>query len=365
MKQTTIHANHLQLKAKMGEFRGWEVPSLFTGINEEYHAVRHAAGLFDIGFLGRIEVAGTGSAAFLQQVFSRDVSRQAEGSALYGLICTDAGTILSDALLLRLPSGGKAAGDRFFLTVSAGATEKVFSRLGKLGGESIALMDHTENTAHFSLQGPSSAAVLEKLSAPHFKRLRTRQVKELPAEGGAVVVSRTGYTGEDGYEFILPAASAPSFWDLLLQTGKDAGVLPCGNDVRDILRLEMGYLLYGNDIDETRTPWEAGLSAVVDVRKDFIGRNALVKLKAAGTRESIVGFTLSERAVPRQGGSIFSENHEIGTVTSGALSPSMRGGIGLGYLQSRYAQPGQEVDIESKDREFAAKIVELPFYRKK
>ncbi len=359
MKQTAIHTVHLQLKAKMGEFRGWEVPSLFSGINEEYHAVRRAVGLFDIGYLGRIEVAGTGSAAFLQQVFSRDVSRQAEGSALYGLLCTDAGTILADALLLRL------TGDRYLLTISAGTTEKVLDRFGKHAGKNVTLTDHTENTAHFALQGPSSAVVIEKLAAPHFKKLRTRQVKELPVEGGVVVVSRTGYTGEDGYEFILPAASAPSFWNLLLQTGKDAGVLPCGSDVRDILRLEMGYLLYGNDIDETRTPWEAGLSVVVDVRKDFIGKDALVKLKAAGTRESIVGFTLSERALPRQGGSIFSENHEIGTVTSCALSPAMRGGIGLGYVQSRYAQPGQEVDIEAKDREFAAKVVEVPFYRKK
>ena len=359
MKQTAIHMNHLQLNAKMGEFRGWDVPLLFSSINEEYHAVRYAAGLFDIGFLGRIEIAGTGSAAFLQQVFSRDVSRQAEGSALYGLLCTDAGAILADAILLRLTGG------RYLLTISAGTTEKVLSWLGKLEGKSVILTDHAEKTAHFALQGPSSAAVIEKLAAPHFKKLRTRQVKELPAEGGVVVISRTGYTGEDGYEFILPAASAPSFWDLLLQTGKDAGVLPCGNDVRDILRLEMGYLLYGNDIDETRSPWEAGLSSVVDVKKDFIGRDALIKLKAAGTRESIVGFALSERAVPRLGGSIFSENHEIGTVTSCALSPAMRGGIGLGYVQSRYAQPGQEVDIEAKDREFAAKIVEVPFYRKK
>lgn len=359
MKQTAIHMNHLQSNAKMGEFRGWDVPLLFSGINEEYHAVRHAAGLFDIGFLGRIEIAGTGSAAFLQQVFSRDVSRQAEGSALYGLLCTDAGAILADAILLRL------TGDRYLLTISAGTAEKVLPRLGRLAGKNVTLTDRTEDTAHFALQGPSSAAVIEKLAAPHFKRLRTRQVKELPAEGGAVVVSRTGYTGEDGYEFILPAASASSFWNMLLQTGQDAGILPCGNDVRDILRLEMGYLLYGNDIDETRTPWEAGLSFAVDVKKDFIGRDALVKLKETGTRESIVGFALSERALPLQGGSIFSENHEIGTVTSCALSPAMRGGIGLGYVQSRYAQPGQEVDIEAKDREFAAKIVEVPFYRKK
>jgi aminomethyltransferase len=365
MKQTAIHTNHLQRNAKMGEFRGWNVPVLFTGINEEYHAVRHAAGLFDIGFLGRIEVAGPGSAAFLQQVFSRDVSRQAEGSALYGLLCTDAGTILADAILLRLSSGGQAAGDRYLLTVSAGTTEKVLSRLGKHAGKNVTLTDRTENTAHFALQGPFSGTIIEKLSAPHFKKLRTRQVKELPAEGGVAVVSRTGYTGEDGYELILPVSIAPSYWDLLLQTGKDAGVLPCGNDVRDILRLEMGYLLYGNDIDETRTPWEAGLSALVDIRKDFIGRDALVKLKTAGTRESIVGFALSERALPRLGGSIFSENHEIGAVTSCALSPAMRGGIGLGYIQNRYAQPGQEVDIEAKDREFAAKVVEVPFYRKK
>ncbi len=365
MKQTAIHQVHIQLKAKMGEFRGWSVPSVYSTIGEEYHAVRHAAGLFDIGHLGRIEVAGPASPALLQRVFTRDVSKQAEGSALYGLLCTKTGTILADALLIRLPHAGAASNVRSFLTVSAETTDKVMHLLTGLAEKGVTLIDRTEQTAHFSLQGPSSASVLEKIAAPRFKRVRPRLVKELSLDGGSVVVSRTGYTGEDGYEFILPAVSAPAFWGAILEAGRDAGVLPCGMECRDILRLEMGYLLYGNDIDETRTPLDAGLSSVVDLGKEFIGRDALIKLKTAGRREAIVGFGLVERAVPRQGGSIFSENREIGTVTSGALSPSMRGGIGLGYVQSRYAQPGQEVDIEAKDREFAAKVVDIPFYRKK
>lgn len=365
MKQTAIHQVHLQSNAQMGEFRGWSVPSVCSDISREYHAVRHAAGLFDIGHVGRIEISGPGSPELLQSVFSRDVSRQPDGSVLFGLLCTDDGFILSDALLVRPPSTGAATSGRAYLTVSAGTTDKVLRVLTDHAGKEVSIVDRTDQTAHIALQGPSSASVLEKLAAPHFKRIKSRLVKELPVPGGTAIVSRSGYTGEDGYEFILPAGLSVAFWNAVLDAGRDAGVLPCGMECRNILRLEMGYPLYGSDIDETRTPWEAGLGAVVDTRKDFIGRDALLRLRTSGARETLVGFALAERVAPRPGGSIFSENREIGTVTSGAISPSMRGGIGLGYVGSRYAQLGQEVDIEAKDREYAAKVVHLPFYRKK
>jgi aminomethyltransferase len=365
MKQTPIHHVHLQLKAKMGDFRGWQMPLQYVGTNEEYHAVRTAAGLFDVSHLGRIEVAGAGAPALLQKTFTRDVVKQPESSAAYGLFCSESGTIIADAVLFRLPTAGTGTEPRFLLTVSTETTEKVAEWLSRHASKDATITDRTVFTSQFALQGPASAGILEKLAAPHFKKIKLHSLREIPLAGTSVMISRTGYTGEDGYEFFVPADQVEAVWNLVLETGKDAGIMPCGLECRDILRLEMGYLLYGNDIDETRTPLEAGLASFIDFKKEFIGKDALLKLKAGGVKERLVGFALVQKAVPRSGGSIFSEDREIGVVTSGALSPAARSGIGLGYVLSRYAQPGQEVDIEVKDREIAAKIVEFPFYRKK
>jgi aminomethyltransferase len=190
-------------------------------------------------------------------------------------------------------------------------------------------------------------------------------MRELTILDIPVLVSRTGYTGEHGYEFFLPADRAETFWDAILNAGNGSGLLPCGLASRDMLRMEMGYLLYGNDIDETHTPLEAGLQAFIDFKKEFIGKDALLKLQSEGVKQKLSGFVLLDKDVPKAGGSIFSENREIGVVTSGGHSPHLRNGIGLGYVVSRYSQPGQEIEIEVRDREIAAKIIELPFYRKK
>jgi aminomethyltransferase len=195
--------------------------------------------------------------------------------------------------------------------------------------------------------------------------MKPRAIREIPVASSAVIVTRTGFTGEHGYELIAPADRAEALWDALMNAGRDEGILPCGFASRDLLRLEMGYLQYGSDLDETRTPLEAGLASFVDFKKDFIGKEALLKAKAGGVKQKIAGFVLLDKAIPRRGGSIFSENREIGVVTSGCLSPHLRKGIGLGYVVARYSQPGQEIEIEVRDREIVAKIVDLPFYKKK
>ena len=180
-----------------------------------------------------------------------------------------------------------------------------------------------------------------------------------------VTISRTGYTGEQGYELFVPADRAGALWDAIMTSGRDRELLPCGFACRDILRMETGHLLYGSDLDETRTPLESGLGSFVDFKKEFIGKEALLKLQAEGPKQKLAGFILVDKGVPKSGGSIFSESREIGVVTSGVLSPRRRAGIGLGYVVSRYAQAGQEIEIEVRDKEIAAKIVDLPFYRKK
>jgi len=183
--------------------------------------------------------------------------------------------------------------------------------------------------------------------------------------GAPVLVSRTGYTGETGYELFVPADRAPGLWESLLTAGKDYGLLPCGMTCRDILRIEAGYLRYGIDMDETRSPSEAGLMKVVDLSKEFIGKAAIIRRKEEGVREMLVGFELFDKGIPRPGGTIFSESREIGVVTSGNHSYSRRKDVGFGYVVTRYALAGQEIEVEVKDREIAAKVIEMPFYRKK
>jgi aminomethyltransferase len=364
MKQTVLHQRHVQSKAKMTEFQGWQVPQFYTDAGDEYHAVRTAAGLFDVGFLGRIEIAGPDAPSLLDRLFTRNLANIAERSAHYGFLCNDAGGILDDVLLFRLSDG--IAGPRFMLTANAVNTDKIVTWIRSHTAGEVSVVNRTDETSQFALQGPMSAHVVEGLHrSPGLKKLRPRALKELPLLGAPVLVSRTGYTGEQGYEFFLPREHAEQLWDGFMRAGSELGLLRCGLASRDLLRLEMGYLLYGNDLDERSTPLEAGRDAFVDFSKEFIGSEALLRQRAQGCSRKLAGFTLSDKNVPRNGSSILSENREIGTVTSACFSPLMRTGIGLGYVVKRYAQAGQEIEIELRDKEITAKITELPFFRKK
>jgi len=364
MKQTVLHRKHELLNAKLTDFAGWQVPLQFSDVQEEYRAVRTTAGLFDISYLGRIEVRGQGADALLQSVVTWNMNKVAEGFAHYGLICNEAGCVLDDVLIFRLPSEKKSPG-RYLLSTNAVNTDKILLWLKQHASNTVEITDRTLFTVHFSLQGPRSHLILEKLTEHHFKKMKPRAVRELTLADSSVIMSRTGYTGEHGYEFIAPADCAESLWDAIMKAGSGEGLLPCGLTSRDILRLEMGYLMYGNELDETRTPLEAGLSYFIDFNKDFIGKGPLLRLKAEGVKQKLAGFHLLDTGIPKGGGSIFSENREVGVVTSGCLSPHLRKGIGLGYIVARYLQPGQEIEIEVRDREIAAKIVDLPFYKKK
>ena len=359
MKQTVLHQKHLHVNAKMMEYQDWQIPLLFSDALSEYQAVRAAAGLFDIGYLGRIEITGLGAAALLQKVLTRNIDKMTAGSVHYSLICNESGFVLDDVLILRL------AGNRYLLTTNAGSTDKILQWLKKHATDDAQIIDKTQALAQFALQGPQSFHVLEKLTEAVLNKMKPRVVREATIQGVAVTISRSGYTGEKGYELFVPADRAEALWDAIMDAGSDGGLLPCGFACRDILRLETGHLMYGNDLDEARTPLEAGLGSFVDFKKEFIGKEALRKLQTEGPKQKLIGFILVDKGVPRFGGSIFSESSEIGVVTSGAQSPSRRTGIGLGYVLSRYAQAGQEIEIEVRDKEIAAKIVDLPFYRKK
>jgi aminomethyltransferase len=363
MKQTALNSAHSQADAKTIEFQGWQLPAHFSDATDEYHAVRGAAGLFDVGFLGRIEVTGAGSEPLLQSLFTRNVSKLDEGTALYGLLCNESGFILDAVLVFKLPPD--KPGKRFLITTNAACTDKVLGWLKKNTAKNAVIKDLTGTMAQLALQGPLVNEVLEALSGSHLKKIRQKQVRMISLANIPVMVSRTGFTGERGYELFFPADKAIVLWDTLLTAGKIYGLLPCGMTSRDMLRLEAGYAQYGLDIDETRTPVEAGLMPLVDLHKSFIGKDAIVKRTGEAILSKLVGFELYDKEIPGSGDTIFSENREIGSTTSGNHSPHRRRDIGLGYVLTRYAQPGQEIEIEVKDKEIAAKIVDLPFYKRK
>lgn len=359
MKQTALHQKHLHLKAKTTDFQGWQMPLQYSDTTDEYHAVRTAAGLFDVSCLGRIELGGAGASALLQKIFTRNLAKIPAGTVSYGLICNETGMILDNAMLFHLP-----VGNRFMLTTNAMNVDKVLHWLKKQATTDVQMDDVTQSTVQLALQGPGSAGVLAAFTDQHLKKMKPRAMKTLPFQEGMVMISRTGCTGEHGYELFAPSTHAERLWNAVMEAGRDLGILPCGYGSRNLLRLEMGYHLYGCDLDETRTPLEAGLGSFVDFKKDFIGKDALVKIKADGVRRQLVGFELFDKGIPKTGGTIFSDSREIGVVTSGIHSPHCRKDIGLGYVAARYSKPGQEIEIEVKDREITAKVVELPFYRK-
>jgi aminomethyltransferase len=363
MKQTALHSLHIQRAAKMAEFQGWLLPVQFVDPADEHHAVRAAAGLFDVSFLGKIELAGKGAEVSLQQYFTRNVATLMESTAKYGLLCSKSGFILDNVLAFRLPP--TQPGKRLLITTNAISTEKVLELFRKLAGKDTQVADLSGNLAQFALQGPKADAVLETVAGAHFKKIKQKQARTLTLAGVSVIVSRTGLTGERGYELFVPADQAAALWNTFLEAGKSFGLLPCGMTCRDMLRLEAGYVMYGNDIDETRSPIEAGLLPVVELSVDFLGKDAIAKRKAEGVKETIVGYELLDKGLPKTGATIFSESREIGIATSSVHSPHRRKDIGLGYVSVRYAQPGQEIEIEVKDQEIAAKIVSLPFYKRK
>jgi aminomethyltransferase len=363
MKNTVLSSVHLRQGAKMGEFQGWNLPLQFSDLEDEHHAVRHAAGLFDVSFLGRIELAGAGAESLLQRLFTRDVTTLGDGHAIYGLFCNDKGGILDASLVMKLPAGKN--GDRFFVTTNAAATDGVLSWIRKDAGKNVNIVDQTTQIAQFALQGPFADAVLEQCAGHKRRKLKQKQLKEIEILEIDTLVARTGYTGERGYELFVPADKAVSLWQGILEQGRALGLLPCGATCRDILRIEAAYVQYGADITEERTPIEAGLMTVVDLHKDFVGKEAILKQKQDGQKEHIVGFELYDKGLPKTGATIYSENREIGTVTSSNHSYSRRRDVGLGYVLTRYALPGQEIEIELKDREIAAKVVEMPFYKRK
>lgn len=352
---TPLESVHVELGAKMVPFGGWYMPVQYTSILDEHAAVRQQVGIFDISHMGQIVVTGAGAEAWLNRMLANNVSKLAPGQGQYSFLLNERGGVIDDLIIYR------EAADRFFAVVNASRIEQDFFWLAQHQPEDVALANESELWAGLAVQGPLSAAVFARLFDG--VNLPPRNgILRFTHEGQELVVCRTGYTGEDGYEFFSAASNGPAW----LKAFVAAGAKPCGLGARDSLRLEMGYPLNGNDLSEDLTPLEAGLGFFVDMDKgDFMGREVLATQKAQGLTRKLVGLQyLDKGAPPRAHYAVESSDGQvIGELSSGVLSPSLMTGIGMAYLPIEFTKLGTIVNIDVRGRKFSAKVVKKPFYK--
>lgn len=364
MKRTPLYDAHRAAGAKLVDFAGWDMPIQYSGVVDEYQTVRAKAGLFDVSHMGRIGITGPGSSAFLQRITTNDLSKLPAGQSHYSMICNERGGIKDDVFIYAVTA------EVYLVCVNASNREKIVAWMHerKTAADNCSVNDRSEELAQLALQGPDSRDLLAALNIEGLATLKARQFLQSKVHGESTLISRTGYTGELGYELYLPARLAQRVWNHLMESGRPKGLKPAGLGSRDLLRLEMAYLLYGNDIDEETTPLEAGADWAVRLDKgDFIGRDALLRQQAAGPERRLAAFELLEKAVPRHGCSILgseAKGKAAGIVTSGNLSPLLQKGIGLGYVPPALSGPGTRLHIDIRGKLLPAAVVKAPFYRK-
>lgn len=358
LARTPLHAEHLALEGKMVPFAGFEMPVQYpTGITGEHRAVRTAAGLFDVSHMGEFELRGPDALALVQRVTINDASRIEVGQAQYSAMVDESGGIIDDLIIYRFD-------DHWMLVVNASNREKDWNWIARHAEAlDVELTDRSDEIALLALQGPGARAILAGLTDTDLDAVGYYRFVEGGVAGVECVISATGYTGEDGFELYLPSEGAVAVWRTLLEAGAPEGLIPAGLGARDSLRLEMGYALYGNDLDADHTPLEAGLGWITKLAKgDFVGRDRLAAQKEAGVERKLVGLELRERGFPRPGYPIVLEGERVGVVTSGTVSPSLGSGIAMGYVATEHAAPGSELAIEIRGKGVAAEVKRPPFY---
>ncbi|MGE0821876.1 MAG: glycine cleavage system aminomethyltransferase GcvT [Candidatus Binatia bacterium] len=358
-KQTPLYAIHRAAGARIIDFGGWEMPVQYTGILAEHHAVRTAVGLFDLSHMGEIEIRGHRALEVCQELVVTDVTRVHIGQAQYSVMCYPDGGIVDDIIIYRLD------GDRYFLCVNAANTDKDFSWIVQHNRDRATVADRSPEYALIALQGPAARTVLQRMTTLDLAQLRRYWVTPGEVGGTSALVARTGYTGEDGFELFVAAEQATAVWNACVDAGQPEQIVPVGLGARDTLRLEAGYLLYGNDIDADTTPLEAGLQRLVKFDKaEFMGHEALRRQQEIGVTKQLVGVTMGAPGIPRHGYSLWYDGQAVGVVTSGTQSPSLGVGIALGYVPPRCESPGTSLFVEIRGRQVKAQVVERPFYRK-
>ena len=363
LKRTPLYDDHLRAGAKMVEFAGYEMPIQYpTGIVTEHRAVRQNAGLFDLSHMGEFFFTGAGAGAAIDGLVSSDIAGLAVGQARYGLLTNARGTIVDDVIVYRL------ADDEYLMVVNASNVRKDRDHVRAHLPPAITFEDRSDEMALIAIQGPRAAAILSSVTD---LEVRERSIESLPPFGvvrarvanSRAIVARTGYTGEDGFEVFVDNDRAPQVWSRLMAAGSSTGVIPIGLGARDTLRLESRYSLYGNDIDETTDPIEAGLGWTTKLDKDFIGRDRIAAIKEQGPTRRIVGLVV-DGGVARHGHAVTNGGVVVGQVTSGTFGPTVQKNIALAYVPADLAKVGTALAVRIRDKDVPAKVVKTPFYKR-
>jgi aminomethyltransferase len=364
LKRTPLNSAHRQMGGRMVDFGGWDMPVQYpAGTIEEHLRTRTHAGLFDVSHMGEIDVRGTDAIAFVNRITSNDVRKLVDGQAHYTALTTPQGTVIDDLLVYRL------AADHLLLVVNASTTNKDWDWFkSNHSGESVELSNVSSDYCQLALQGPDAESILQKLTEVPLAEIKYYHFTPGRVDGVEGIISRTGYTGEDGFEVYAPSDRGEELWNKILdagQTGSPTGVLPCGLAARNTLRLEAGMALYGNELDETTTLLEANLGWICKLDKgDFIGREPLARQKEEGVKRKLCGFEVTDRGIARDHQNIMIEGQQVGVVTSGSPAPFLKKNIGFAYLPVEYANAGQEIQIDVRGKLVGARVVKVPFYKR-
>ncbi|MDH5598359.1 MAG: glycine cleavage system aminomethyltransferase GcvT [Cyclobacteriaceae bacterium] len=359
LKKVILNDIHEQLGAKMVPFAGYNMPVRYSSDKEEHLAVRNSVGIFDVSHMGEFFLKGEGALDLIQKITTNDASKLTDGKAQYTCMPNDTGGIVDDLLVYKFRD------NEYMLVVNAGNIQKDWDWINKQNTFEVSLRNASDEYSLFAVQGPKATAVLQKLTDENLADVSFYSFI-LGEFGGCkdVIMSATGYTGAGGFEIYVKNEYAESLWNKILEAGQSEGIKPIGLGARDTLRMEMGYCLYGNDIDDTTSPLEAGLGWITKFTKDFISKDTFAKQKEEGVTRKLVGFTMVDKGIPRSGYPIVDvEGNAIGQVTSGTMSPSMNIGIGLGYVTKEYSSPGSEVYIDVRNKRLKALVEKLPLLK--
>ncbi len=357
MKKTPLYKKHIELNATMVNFADFKMPIQYSSIFEEVKAVRKSVGLSDVSHMGEIEISGVDALDFVNWIITNDASKLKPLQAQYTTMLYPEGGIVDDLLVYHLPK-------RYLLVVNASNQEKDFEWIRENKRGNVEIKNRGSEYFQLAVQGPLALNVIRKVVTGDPSNLPFYWSREESINTNFVILSRTGYTGEDGFEIYGDSTKGEEIWDAVMEAGKEEGEQPCGLGARDLLRLEMGYCLYGNDITKDTTPLEAGLSWLVKMEKgDFIGKKALLEQKEEGIKRRLVGITVKGRKIPRDGYPIYKEGKRIGKITSGNYSPTLKTSIAMGYVMKPYHKTGSILEIEIRNKKVIGKVTELPFWK--
>ncbi len=361
VKKTPLICEHERGGGKVIDFGGWALPVQYSGIIQEHEAVRNAAGLFDVSHMGEISVTGEGAEAFLQNLVTGNVARLKENQVLYSLMCYEHGGVVDDLLVYKYNP------QHFLLVVNASNADKDFAWVLKQAPADVQVTNLSDNYAQLAIQGPHAERVLQKLTPYPLADIAFFYfAPQVAVAGQPCLVSRTGYTGEDGFEIYLAPEHAAEVWVAILEAGKEHGLVPIGLGARDTLRFEANLPLYGHELSQDITPLEAGLSFFVKLKKgDFLGREALVQQKESGIPRQPVGFAMLDRGVPRNDYEVMINGSRVGHVTSGSYAPTLKKNLGIALIKRGVADVGDEISVVVRGKELRAEIIPLPFYQKR